>query len=422
MEQPNSYKLSFFNHYISKNGVNLIFNSLSGSLIRFNDNNFSSLRLLKFDSFTPSEISQLINARILTNLTDEFEYVISQRKQIESKDDVFRLTIFTTTHCNARCEYCFEKNTHKINPSYEVEAKIIEILKKHHNNQIHIKWFGGEPLLNPGMIDRISQFLRSQKINFSASMISNGYFAGIFAKKMKTWNIKVVQITLDGINDVYNKTKRYINRNDPNPFETVINGIKKLLDNNIKVSVRLNFDRNNYLDILDCIRYLHEEFGNQKNFSIYCHHIFGPSSNYHLDDGTNIYLLIVGELIKYGYVNSLFRLGLRYRPLPCSAYSRNFYAITPDGKMYKCEHFKNDKDFPGVVGNIFDGIINKENFEFWVNRDLPYEKCYKCKFLPLCEGGCKFESLENYPDGACLPYRDCIDDLIISYYFKIIGK
>ena len=45
-------------------------------------------------------------------------------------------------------------------------------------------------------------------------------------------------------------------------------------------------------------------------------------------------------------------------------------------------------DEKACVGNIYDGVDRNNYYFKWVDPNLP-EKCNKCKFLPLCQGGCR---------------------------------
>lgn len=412
----NSLKPSFYNRYIAKNGLYLIFNSCSLSLIRLDEEKYYFLQNGNLNHFNEDELQKLFEMNFINSFENESKNIIEQHYSSNHSKNRFRLTIFTTTYCNARCSYCFQKGTKRLVPTINIEQNIVKLIHKNRNKKIHIKWFGGEPLLNTGMISRISSQLDTLDIDYSSSMISNGYLINQYIDKVIDWKLKRIQITLDGINEKYNSVKNYKIKIDNNPFETVISGIKKLLSIGVFVSIRLNFDKTNIQDILDCICYLHQEIGTPPNLSVYGHNIFGLEETYHLPDGTNLYLVVMKKLMECGYINNLFNLGIRYRPLPCSAFSPNFYVVDVQGNLLKCEHYIPDPNYSGIVGDLDKGLYNQKNLDFWLNRQYPYEKCMGCDCLPICQGGCKFESLYGTEYGACLPYKDCLDDLLFEYY------
>ena len=92
----------------------------------------------------------------------------------------FALTILTTSSCNARCPYCFEKGIKHSTLSIEKADKVIGfILNNYHNKPLHISWFGGEPLLEKNAICKLSeQFIRICKarcIPYTAQIVTNGF-------------------------------------------------------------------------------------------------------------------------------------------------------------------------------------------------------------------------------------------------------
>lgn len=412
----NGLRPSVFNRYIGSHEDKLVFNMCSCSLVELEKDKFNALKEGNLGVFSEEELKALQKMNFVNSIPDEREYVMKEHFESSSSKDRLSLTVFTTTVCNARCPYCFEKDMEKISPSKEDVENIIRFILKHKERKIHLKWFGGEPLMNTALIDRVSSELKANNVDFHSSMITNGYLIASNLGKVRDWNLKTVQITLDGINEKYNAVKRYVYKNDENPFLTVVSGIKGLLALGVRISVRLNFDKHNYKDVIECIDYLHKEIGHPANFKMYCHNIFGPEESYYLDDGTNLYQIVVGEMIRRGYINTVSNLGFRYRPVPCAAYSPDFFVIDPHGRLLKCEHYAPEEIEPSIVGDVNTGVTDQKNYDYWLNRDYPYRKCASCEFLPLCQGGCRFESKRDYENGACLPYRDCIDELIYAYY------
>ena len=85
-------------------------------------------------------------------------------------------TILTTTGCNARCFYCYEKGTKPVTMTAETADKVVRYIVKHRGDEkVSLKWFGGEPLVNAKVIDQICTELCEQGVPFRSKMISNGY-------------------------------------------------------------------------------------------------------------------------------------------------------------------------------------------------------------------------------------------------------
>lgn len=55
-------------------------------------------------------------------------------------------TILPTTHCNARCFYCFELGYHQEHMTPQRASEVVDYIISHSNKKkVSIQWFGGEP-------------------------------------------------------------------------------------------------------------------------------------------------------------------------------------------------------------------------------------------------------------------------------------
>ena len=307
--------------------------------------------------------------------------------------------IFTTTDCNARCFYCYERGTSKIKMSKKTAEDVANFIVNEYTTneleEIHIEWFGGEPLYNIEAIDTIVDILAANNVKFTSTMISNSLlFTPQLCHTAKTkWNLTNIQITLDGTKDVYNKIKNYINlKPEDNPFETVITNTKCLLSEGIHVSIRLNAELYNIDDLKILIKYLDREIGHPKNFSVYIALLFEKISGIaHTEEELSKLYLKVEELMmfsnyyKYNFVeNTIKRANNLQRGKHCMIDSGNSITILPDGKISSCEHFT-DK-------NLFGSIYTpKKDWDYELVKKMATEihekngKCCKdCPFYSVC--------------------------------------
>ena len=73
-------------------------------------------------------------------------------------------TILTTTGCNARCFYCYEKGTKPVTMTAETASKVVRYILAHRGEEkVNLSWFGGEPLYNVQVIDQICKELKSMR-------------------------------------------------------------------------------------------------------------------------------------------------------------------------------------------------------------------------------------------------------------------
>lgn len=402
-------KVSDYLHFTNKE--NLVLSLRTASLIKLDDERFISLKNGVYRLFNDDEILKLKEMGFVVPDVSEYKQLQRIRKNtLTAKADRSSYTILTTTNCNARCPYCYEQGIEQISMSPATQKRIVDLICADQVKKVHISWFGGEPLLNTSAMDYITEQMNENGKEYSESIVTNGFLIDKYISNIAKWHISNVQITLDGIYEKYDNVKQFINEH--NSFERIISNISLLLDNDVPVSIRLNFSDRNYLDILECIDYIYNKFGNNRILRVYAHHIFNES--YHLNDGTNIYTIIFRKLMDCGYITSLEDLGLKARNYFCFVNNRSHKVIDPNGDMYLCEHITRNSSNK-KVGNIVEGITNIENYNYWSSISYPYSECRKCKFIFLCQGGCKNNKDAN-DKSCCLPFIDSIDEIIISYY------
>lgn len=303
-------------------------------------------------------------------------------KLAEFTNSITGYTIFTTTDCNARCYYCFESKCVRKTMSDETANKLADfIIKNSKGNKCHLNWFGGEPLLNYHVINLITKRLRAANVEYVSSMISNGFlFGDEINSNLNDWNLKKVQITLDGTEEKYNRIKAYIDNSNKNPFEKVINNIASLCNMNIHVNIRLNLSMINYQDMKELAKYLNEKFSDTPNLSVYTAILFQEQDNEEhrkilLNEEKEINLLLSSNL-RLNRDNIFEKFKLNY----CQVDSGHSVTVLPDGKLGLCEHFT-DTNF---IGDIDSGIIELETLKELRQYEPKLPQCSKCFYYPLC--------------------------------------
>lgn len=324
--------------------------------------------------------------------------------------------IWSTSACNARCYYCFEKGIPHISMTENTANAAIAFICNlvNEGDTVSIEWFGGEPLVNTHIIDyislRLEDVFKKKNVKWHASMVTNGslFSSDSISKCKKIWNIKNVQITLDGFSDDYNQIKGYVNPNQHN-FFTVIERIKMLAQYEIRVSIRMNYDTVNFLSLKRLIEFLHIELKKFSNISYYIYPVWdslGSADNtFHTKTEADRNLLELLEmLVKYGMGRTKSLARLKYRKHQCSACGVNNYSILPNGDISKCS-----ESFEHVVGNVFSGLSDVNLANKWLDTGLD-EDCKMCNLLPLCQGGCRASRVTRMP--RCTVFKDLLPDLL----------
>ena len=357
----------------------------------------------------------------------EFDIIQNKRqrafsKQLE-KEDTLSLVVLPTTKCNARCYYCYENSIKKERMSEETVESVIDFIMNSTTKQVHIKWFGGEPTLEPDIIDRICSALKESGIEFSTSFVSNGYLLNeLFVKKaVESWNFRSVQITLDAIGKDYDRIKNYIYSSDISPFDIVVNNIKNILANKAYVNIRINYNPEQYEKAIEVIDYVRANIGISEYLTVYASPITGKNIKRLIEYGEdfNPQIAIYEHLITVGYLRDFDMVNLYPRLLNCSIHYEKAYIIDTNGMLYKCQHAIINKNRDSI-GTVISDRLNQDVLKRWDSLNFSYDNCKECKYLPVCLGGCRFYALNNEKFYACYQLKNSFISLIKLLYKKIV--
>lgn len=150
-------------------GTILIYSTFSTSLVELEEIIYKTIfENADFESY-PSEVDALYKMGFLIDDDyDELRYLESLRNMTlnANRSTPTYYIVCPTTGCNARCYYCFEKGVQQRKMSKETAEAVADyIIANHDEEHLVIQWFGGEPLLEPGIISLIVDKLHRNKGN-----------------------------------------------------------------------------------------------------------------------------------------------------------------------------------------------------------------------------------------------------------------
>lgn len=325
------------------------------------------------------------------------------------------LTIAPTSDCNFRCVYCYEKD--RLRPSYmseEVMAGVVDLLRKRAGDikELSVAWYGGEPLLAFGVIEKLSaQFLaicEENHIRYNAGIITNGsLLTRERVEKLNALKVGFYQITVDGTRENHNRTRPF--KGGGATYDLILDNIGKCYDLLPAVSLRVNVDKSS-ISAAEEIRstlkargldgkvrpYLGKitNDGNDPALSSVCFtgQEFARSLLSFLESGEN------GDdvwLSKFPAAKGNF----------CGADSLSSWVIDSDGMLYKCWNDIGKKNM--AVGSLLTGEYMNPGAAYSYMTFDPTEDpvCSKCRFLPLCMGGCPNFRLKGNSGECCTTYK-----------------
>ncbi|MFC3746437.1 radical SAM protein [Paenibacillus sp. GCM10012306] len=333
-------------------------------------------------------------------------------------------TIATTSDCNFRCSYCYEKDV--IKPKYmsiETEDKIIDLLKSKASSisAFNTTWYGGEPLMGFHTIERLSKafiaICEENKIEYSANMVTNGYFlTRDKVEKFEEFKISMLQVTLDGMAEMHDR-RRPLANGEPT-FNVIMNNLKENIDILPHVSLRINVDKNNLESGKNILDYL-KEHKMEHRVVPYLGKISNDNNCYTSSECLTMYEFSKEDFNHHLSLQNEVDILNSYPSLAscfCGADSMSSFIIGAEGTLYKCWCDIGDEE--RSFGNINDnqGVANKALLDYMMYDPTNSGSCSKCKLLPVCMGGCPFRRLANNND-KCSIYK-----FMLENYLTVITK
>lgn len=399
MENVDAVNPSVFNCCIETPNKIIVYNTLYNAMAKLTPAEFLKL---EGKQHCERELKQrFLSEGLCVPVTfDERENYRLWRMESLKRREHLSINITTTLKCNARCPYCYEHGVKHVDFDETKIDALIEFIKQRKKAQsVKLNWFGGEPLLNPKIIDAVTKRLREIGLEFESFMITNGSLITrqLIERRFKRWNMRGVQITLDGTAEQYTKRKGYVD-GQREVFKKILNRIAWLNESDIHVDIRLNIDRENMNDILDLVYVLQGRFDSQKNVVYYPAFVTGVKDK--LSDTEKISFVkklfyALANPAKFSITNRLYSFP---RCLPCMRNDPQSFSVDVYGRVYNCEHLVGRQD--KSIGTL-KRLSEKDNV---ARLEEPLrEECKSCVFLPKCMSGCA--SNLRTGDAACMIER-----------------
>lgn len=394
IRENDTYRMMQYVLRVDHDGKVLLHNVVSGRLVVLEQEEAEAVEKLPL-KYEPVMEQLVMKHYLVPEDFDEHQQVVNLRMILRKLDDVQKskdiqyYTILPTTACNARCYYCFEHGCVTTTMTEQTAKDLVDYIDEHcgERRTVYLTWFGGEPTIASNRIDQICEGLKGKGIHFRSKMITNGYlFDQEMVEKAKSlWKLQALQICVDGTEKSYIYVKSFIAAKD-NPYERVMHNIGLLLEHDIGVGLRMNFDLGNYNEFMELAKEAVARFGHNKLLELSAHPIIGEYKDYkgrilHGSDAwfTKMVLDLNNIAREVGLKKVIKRLPSINHSM-CGAYSDSCVTITPDGSIVKCpEQFGQEQ----VIGSIRTGITNHTLVSEW-KAVADYPMCRDCVVFPNC--------------------------------------
>lgn len=416
----------------------LCYNTKTTALIALDK--FTYDRIFKKMEFCGDELKQLKKMGfILDDDFDEIKDIERKRQEFLASEDQ-ALTIITTTDCNARCYYCFEAGIKRYSMTRETADALVDFCKKNfRKKELRLSWFGGEPLMNFDIITYLTERFLSCGYTIRGHITTNGSLLRqeIIEYCLGKYEHFSCQITIDDLYDDYWAVKRYVDLPKEKAFNTVIQNVILLLQNDVETAVRINFKASKFDHAKAVFQELNALLSKyNKNGKLYIY--FAPLnisdtneiiSDFHCSY-THPYLQMVETQNGAGYfvdeqrfmssINKMAAYGLMPTCGSCGMTNKNKFAVDADGSLYKCHRLVGRKEF--CCGNVSDGI-DEENwcYRYYRSSKISDPHCANCNILPVCQEGCKARRLLLGDKFKCSNISQVKEDLVRIFYKEMTG-
>lgn len=419
--------------------IYLLYNTATTAFVALNAEDYQEI--FEEKNFSKNQYSNALYKMgfLIDDNVDELNKMYEIRQK-SSQGMITNITILTTTGCNARCAYCFEEGINRYNMTQATaEATVKYILDNFPNKQIGIGWFGGEPLLNISVIKYIIDRLHDNGYDVFSHVTTNGsLITDEFLSYAKNNSFKSFQITIDNVDDKYGEIKAYVDISKEKAFERTIHNVIKLLKNDFRTLVRINFAATQIEEAAKTFNKLYEilyPYNSNGNLYIYLAplqlHTEGENICNLKYTGEHPYMTATKLQFKLGFPFNSYKssidpkekilVGLNLYPTGygCGMLLENRVVIDADGKLYKCHRLVGKKQYS--CGDVFSGIEKNAIYQKYVNMEIEDDECNNCNILPLCQGGCKSNAFLYGHEYRCVRIKQVKEELI-KYYYVLLNE
>ncbi len=340
-------------------------------------------------------------------VSDTFEAMAGTLKA-KTSGVVKALCLHIAHTCNLNCSYCFASqgkyHGERALMSFDVGKRALDFLIENSGSRrnLEVDFFGGEPLMNFGVVKELVKYARSiekeKNKNFRFTLTTNGVLVDRDVIDFANREMSNVVLSLDGRKEVHDRFR--VDYSGGGSWDKIVPKFQEF--------VKARGGKNYYMrgtfthanpDFLEDIKTMLDLGFTELSMEPVVAAEGDPSAL--TEEDKPIVLKQYEDLAKlmikrgkegkpftfYHYMIDLKGGPCIYKRISGCGSGTEYMAVTPWGDLYPCHQFVGDEKFK--LGDIWKGVLNTEiQNEFASCNVYAREDCRDCWAKLYCSGGC----------------------------------
>lgn len=378
---------------------------------------------------------------------DKFESMAGHLKA-KTAGVVKALCLHIAHTCNLNCEYCFASqgkyHGERAVMSFEVGKQALDFLIANSGTRrnLEVDFFGGEPLMNFGVVKDLVAYARSiekeHNKNFRFTLTTNGVLVDDDVIDFANKECSNVVLSLDGRKEIHDRYR--VDYAGNGSWEKIVPKFQKFVEarNGKNYYMRGTFTHANPDFLKDIQQMLDLGFSELSMEPVVC----APGDPAELtEEDLEIVMKQYEDLADlmlkrdkegkpftfYHYMIDLTGGPCIYKRISGCGSGTEYMAVTPWGDLYPCHQFVGDEKFK--LGDIWNGVTNKEiQSEFAACNVYAHPECKDCWARLYCSGGCAANayhatgSVTGVYESGCRLFRKRMECAIMVAIVRALGE
>ena len=365
------------------------------------------------------------------NLENNRIYRKFDRESIKDGLLINKIRLNISNACNMACRYCYIDPENSGHMSWQTAKKALtlffDLQKKYRKKESQIRFFGGEPLLNWDVMEKVFGYVNEIRDDIKVEYIlnTNGtiiteQIAGVLASN----NVNL-SISLDGLSEIHDTFRPF--KSGEGSFSKIDKNVDLLINFDCKIALSATIGDHNYNRLDNLIAYVaHKNSRFNCAISLYLQNMCMESKQ-GLDTvpavkkvtavrNSILYALKKRVDVGFGMIMFPFNALVDLKPggVYCNTAAGEEICIDPEGDIYPCGTLKIK------LGNIetFNNIFQTAEYLDLIKRVTgSVSQCRGCDIEAFCAGGCVADAYQD--KNIFLPAKNCKCE---RHFFKSMVK